>query len=596
MKLLERLKSDWIYTTGYLRLISVTRSFTPESEWLLADQIEAQADRFSDRPFIIFDSEVVRYRDFEARANQFANWAASLGLSKGDTVALFMDNRPDYVAAWAGFSKLGVRSALINYNLSGAGLAHCIRISGARAIVFSAELDGALGTVREEIVPDLGAWGIGLPDGDPRRLDDRLAAASATRPSRSAREGLRGADVALWIYTSGTTGLPKAAKITHLRAHGLMKVFQTAAGIREDDRIFLTLPLYHATGGMCGVGSALNAGACLILKSKFSASTFWSDAIESGATALVYIGELGRYLMNQPPSTLERSHSITKAFGNGLRSDVWREFAGRTGIHRLVEFYGSTEGNVSYFNLDGRIGAIGRIPPLLRSKIKSRIVRFDVETETPVRGSDGFCIEAGPDEPGEAIGPISEEGRQRFDGYHDDAQTSRKILRDVFEKGDMWFRTGDLLRQDRDGYVYFVDRIGDTFRWKSENVSTGEVEMALGSVPFVAHAVVYGVEAPGYDGRAGMAALTLAGATDFPALVRRLRERLPPYAWPVFIRIRAEAETTGTFKYRKVELAREGFDPVKTDDPIYILDADAGDYVLMGEDLYQDVVSGRRRL
>jgi fatty-acyl-CoA synthase len=596
MTLLDKLRSDWTYVTGYLRLIAATKSFTPESAWTLADQIEAQVDRHAGRTFISFGSADITYAAFDARACRFAHWALKLGLRKGDTVALFMDNRPDYIAAWAGLAKIGVRSALINYNLTGPSLAHCIAIANARAVVFCAELASALDSAGEAAAPELGCWGLGLQAGDPRQLDRELEEMPERRPDRSLRQALRGADTALFIYTSGTTGLPKAAKITHLRAHGLMKVFETAVGVTPDDRIFLTLPLYHATGGMCGVGCAINAGAALILRSRFSASTFWSDAIETRATMLVYIGELGRYLMNQPPSALERSHGIVKGFGNGLRADVWREFVARTGIRRLVEFYGSTEGNVSYFNLDGRTGAVGRAPPLLRSRIKSRIVRFDVETEAPVRGADGLCIEAGVDEPGEAIGPISEEGRQRFDGYHDENQTRKKILRDVFEKGDAWFRTGDLLKRDREGYIYFVDRIGDTFRWKSENVSTGEVEAALGSLAGIAHAVVYGVTVPGYDGRAGMAALTLSQEVDFKALAARLRERLPAYAWPVFLRIREEAETTGTLKYRKVDLVADGFDPVKTSDPLYLLDADAGDYQPLGEDLCQDILSGRRRL
>ena len=375
-----------------------------------------------------------------------------------------------------------------------------------------------------------------------------------------------------------------------------MRVFKDATEASHNERILLTLPLYHATGGMCGVGTALNSGGCIILRRKFSASHFWQEAIDNHATMLVYIGELGRYLMNQPPSSLERSHSIKKGFGNGLRADVWAEFVERTGIHHLVEFYGSTEGNVNFFNLDGKIGAVGRIPRLLRSRLPARIVKFDVETEQPVRGPDGLCIEAAPDEPGEAIGPITGEPRQRFDGYNDEAQSKKKLLRDVFAKGDLWFRTGDLMKMDADGYVYFVDRVGDTFRWKGENVSTSEVEIALSSLPGVTHAIVYGVAVPGQDGRAGMAALTPKTGIDPAAVYAHLSKHLPAYARPVFLRFQDEVETTGTLKVRKVDLVKEGFDPMNTSDPLYVVDNDHQTYRRIDVDVLRSIVAGSVRL
>jgi fatty-acyl-CoA synthase len=343
------------------------------------------------------------------------------------------------------------------------------------------------------------------------------------------------------------------------------------------------------------VGTALNAGACVILRRKFSASHFWQEAIDNKATMLVYIGELGRYLMNQPASALEKKHGIKKGFGNGLRADVWAQFVERTGISQLVEFYGSTEGNVNFFNLDGKIGAVGRIPRLLRSKLPARILKFDVETEEPVRGPDGLCIEAAPDEPGEAVGPITHEPRQRFDGYNDEAQSKKKLLRDVFVKGDLWFRTGDLMKMDADGYVYFVDRVGDTFRWKGENVSTSEVEIAASSMPGVKHAIVYGVAVPGHDGRAGMAALTPREGIDLAGLYTHLAAQLPAYARPIFLRLQGEVETTGTLKYRKVDLVTEGFDPSKTSDPLFVMDADKGAYVPIDVPMFAKLMSGAHR-
>ncbi len=596
MNLIDRIKSDWIYINGFRRIIGAIGKFDPEAEYTLADAIEDAIDDHSDRTFISFEGKDMTYADFEARANRFAHWGQSVGLKKGDTVALFMENRPDYIAFWTGMAKIAVRTAFINYNLSGSGLAHCIRVADCRAIVMNPELAPQYASARDQAPLALGAFVLGGAAEGLTQIDEAVDQAAPGRIDRAARAGVKGGDVALYIYTSGTTGLPKAAKITGVRARGLMRVFKDATEASHKERILLTLPLYHATGGMCGVGTALNAGACIILRRKFSASHFWQEAIDNDATMLVYIGELGRYLMNQPPTALERSHRITKGFGNGLRADVWEQFVARTGIRRLVEFYGSTEGNVNFFNLDGKIGAVGRIPRLLRSRLPARIIRFDVETEQPVRGPDGFCIEAAPDEIGEAVGPITNEPRQRFDGYNDEKQSQKKILTDVFVKGDRWFRTGDLMRMDADGYVYFVDRVGDTFRWKGENVSTSEVEIAVASFPGVKHAIVYGVAVPGQDGRAGMAAISPKTGVDLAGLHAHLAASLPAYARPVFLRLQDEAETTGTLKYRKVDLVREGFDPTNTGDPLFVVDNEAGSYRPITAEVARDIISGKIRL
>jgi fatty-acyl-CoA synthase len=596
MNLFEGLKSDWIYINGFRRIIGAVGKFDPEADYTLADAVEDAIDGHRERTFISFEGKDTTYAEFEARANQFAHWGQSVGLKAGDTVALFMENRPDYIAFWAGMAKIAVRTALINYNLSGAGLAHCVKIVDCKAIVMNSELAPQFASARGQVETPLGAFVLGGPADGLVQIDGVVDRAAKTRLDRSGRAGVKGGDVALYIYTSGTTGLPKAAKISGVRARGLMRVFKDATQASRDERILLTLPLYHATGGMCGVGTALNAGACIVLQRKFSASQFWQEAIDSHATMLVYIGELGRYLMNQPQSALERSHKITKGFGNGLRADVWAEFVERTGIKRLVEFYGSTEGNVNFFNLDGKIGAVGRIPRLLRGRLPARILRFDVETEQPVRGPDGLCIEAGVDEIGEAVGPITKETRQRFDGYNDEKQSQKKILTDVFAKGDRWFRTGDLMKMDADQYIYFVDRVGDTFRWKGENVSTSEVEIAISSMPGVKHAIVYGVAVPGQDGRAGMAAITPKEGVDLAALYAHLTSNLPAYARPAFVRFQDEVETTGTLKYRKVDLVKEGFDPMNTSDPLFVADVANKSYSPITADVLRDVLSGKMRL
>jgi fatty-acyl-CoA synthase len=311
----------------------------------------------------------------------------------------------------------------------------------------------------------------------------------------------------------------------------------------------------------------------------------------------VYIGELCRYLVNAEPHPEERNHKLRMAFGNGLRGDVWAEMVERFAIPEVLEFYGATEGNVSMFNFDNTVGAIGRIPKWLKKRVNARIVQFDIESEQPIRSMNGLCIECGPGQVGECIGKIDAgDPRTSFTGYADKAATEKKVLHDVFEKGDAWFRTGDLMRQDADGYIYFVDRIGDTFRWKGENVATSEVAEVISVDPGVDEANVYGVAIPGQDGRAGMAALVVNADFDLDRLSDAIHRGLAAYARPLFLRILPEMEITGTFKHRKVDLVREGFDPRKLTDALYFRDAASGRYVPLDAARYEAITSGRERI
>jgi fatty-acyl-CoA synthase len=572
-----------------------TGDISPEAAQLVADDLEKAADRFAGNLAFRFEGHSMTYREFDALASRFANWALEQGLKAGDSVALFMENRPDYVAAWTGLAKIGVVTALINHNLEGEALAHCVNISGARIILTGAEQDDAVRGVAGLLTGAPEVWTLG--GGVGKDLVAGLAAVPGARPDRSHRAGLLGKDLCLYVYTSGTTGLPKAARLTQARTQGMMRSFIAPCRITPKDRVYVTLPLYHGTGGLCGIGQALNTGAAVILRRKFSASGFWDDCADESVTSIVYIGELCRYLLNSPPHPKERAHRIRTGFGNGLRPEVWEPFMERFNIPHLAEFYGSTEGNVSFINFDGKPGAIGRIPGWLKSRFANiAFVKFDVETEEPVRGPSGFCIRADTDEPGEALGQIGDDVRQRFEGYNDQKATEKKLLRDVFEKGDLWFRTGDLLKQDKDGYIYFVDRIGDTFRWKGENVSTNEVGEALSRIPGIATANVYGVAVPGADGKAGMAAITTEGEVDLAGLYHALSEKLPSYAVPLFIRLQKEAETTGTFKYRKVDLVTAGFDPDKVGgDALWMYDPEAGRYQPVSQARYDRLLAGGYR-
>jgi fatty-acyl-CoA synthase len=305
----------------------------------------------------------------------------------------------------------------------------------------------------------------------------------------------------------------------------------------------------------------------------------------------VYIGELCRYLVNHEPSPDEARHKLRLAFGNGLRPDIWPVMKQRFHIPEILEFYGSTEGNVSLFNFDGREGAVGRVPRYLRGRFNVRIVQFDVENEKPIRGTNGFCIEAGPGQIGECIGAIGADARRAYTGYVDKAASEKKVLHDVFAKGDAWFATGDLMRTDADGYLYFVDRVGDTFRWKGENVSTNEVAERLQATPGVLQANVYGVAVEGAEGRAGMAALVVDESFDIKAFGGQVAQELPIYAQPLFVRILPAMDTTGTFKMRKMDLVADGYDPAKVKGPLFFHDPKRG-YVKITKAVYDKIAAG----
>lgn len=595
MAMLAELKSNWKTFNGLRRTMKWLGDIEPDSAELVPDDFEASVDRHRANVAVRYNGDLLTYGELDAMSNRVANWALGEGLEPGDCVALFMENRPEYIAVWMGLAKVGVVTALINSNLADTSLAHCINIAEAKHVVFGADQDEAIASVDGLLEGDPGLWTLGGTVTN--RIHDfevAMEEAGEARPSREHRAHLRGKDLCLYVYTSGTTGLPKAARLTHMRTQGMMRSFIAPCNIGPRDRVYITLPLYHGTGGLCGVGQVLNTGASMILRKKFSASHFWDDAVNEGATSFAYIGELCRYLLNQPPHPLERAHRIRTGFGNGLRPEIWQQFFERFGIPHLAEFYGSTEGNVSFVNFDGKIGAVGKIPGFLASKFDHvRFVKFDVESEEPVRGEDGFCLETEPGEAGEAIGRIDDENaRTRFEGYNDASATKKKILRDVFETGDMWYRTGDLMRKDANGYIYFVDRIGDTFRWKGENVATNEVAEVMAHAPGVATANVYGVAIPGMDGKAGMAAITAKSEVDFDTLHAELSRHLPPYAVPLFIRVQEEAETTGTFKYRKVELVQEGFNPHEVADPLWFANPETGKYEPLTAKEYETITAG----
>lgn len=585
------------FVGGLLRMLRAVKDVDASSNHLIADELEMRVDAFGGNIAFIEGDRQWTYDDMETYANRVAAWAKTQGLSKGDTVAVFARNRMEYIPLWFGLSKLGIIPALLNYQLAGKALAHCVNISETDHIIVDVEMSKQWSAAKKLVEGDPKVWAaFGAIKGHDS-FDEALADLVPNRPNKSERQGLTAGGMAMKMFTSGTTGMPKAAKVTHVRAQNYMRGIGTGAKSGPTDRMMMVLPMYHATGGLVGCGAMLTYGGAVIIIPKFSASKFWDDAVEYGATMFTYVGELCRFLLSQPANENERKHKIQWIIGNGLRPEVWESFINRFNIPHVIEFYGATEGNVSLINLDGPVGAVGRVPSYLAWKFNIDIIRYDVETGENPRGADGFCIREDLNEVGEMIGEIREDDpRFRFEGYGTKEDTQKKILRDVFKKGDAWFRTGDLMKRDGDGYYYFMDRVGDTFRWKAENVATGEVAAVLSTFPGVTQANVYGVEVPGYDGRAGMAAVVAEGEPDLDKLKAHVEKNLPHYARPVFLRLSKESDTTSTFKFKKTNLVKAGFDPAKISDPIYFADPKANAYSPLDAEIFKGIKNGSVRL
>jgi fatty-acyl-CoA synthase len=584
-----------VYVASLTRTFWRLRGVKPDSRYTIVDIIEHWAVRTPDSPAIVCAEATISYSALNSAADRVAMWARSQGIGRGDCVALLMENRPEYLIAWLGLLKVGAVASFINSNLRGSALAHCIGVCETRHLIVESELAEIYLEARPHLASPPEAWVVGGHQG----LNDfssALAAMPRTPADPRWREDVFCAETAFYIFTSGTTGLPKAAKISHLRMLFMMHAFSAALNTCADDRVYGVLPMYHSAGGICVPGMAFTVGGTLVLRRRFSVQAFWDDCVRHRVSVFQYIGELCRYLLNAPASPNERAHCIRAVIGNGLRPDIWHAFQARFAIPRIVEFYGATEGNVALVNYDGKPGAVGRIPRYARNLFTTRIVRFDVQREIPVRDARGFCMECKDDEAGEAIGKITAEPGKQFEGYTRRVETEKKILRHVFESDDAWFRTGDLLRRDSDGYFYFVDRIGDTFRWKGENVATSEVAGALSVVSGVLEANVYGVAVPGHDGRAGMAALVVGRSFDPAKLASALGDRLPGYARPVFLRLMPEIGITGTFKHRKIDLMEEGFDPSRIANPLFVFDAQTHAYGPLDATRYADILAGQFKI
>jgi len=551
-----------------------------------------QAERIPEREFLRFESETIGFGAYNAGVNRYANLLRRAGVQRGEPVAIMMENSPAFLMAEGAMAKLGTIGALINTNLRGAALTHVVRASAARVVVadeVSLPALRATGGAGAAVVFAPGAEGGEIF----RSLSEALEAAGDAEPDIPE---VKVSDVFLYIYTSGTTGYPKPTVIRHSRftmgGHSLKTLLELTAA----DCSYAPTPLYHGYSNFVGFAPALHAGAAFASRRKFSASHFLDDVRRHRATRFMYVGELCRYLLRQPPTNRDRDHSISIATGPGLRPDIWKEFTTRFGIPRVIETYGQTEANISLMNRRGRPGSVGRSAPFTHKQLK--LVRYDHERGEPVRGADGFFVECAPGEVGELVSVVAANTTMSFDGYVDKAANEQKLVRDCFAKGDCYLRTGDLLRRDRASYYYFVDRIGDTFRWKGENVATQEIAELLNRAPGISETSVYGVRIPGTDGRAGMALVVPEDGADFaPKAYYDFSEKaLPIYARPVFVRVARQMDVTGTLKHTKIRLQQEGYDPACVGDPLWFRDPRAASYVPLDAGLKARIDGGEIKL
>jgi citronellyl-CoA synthetase len=583
-------------------MLQVAKELKPRSSSspdCFAARVEATVEKFGERTAVIFEGQTRTWRELNEHANRYAATFRAQGLKRGDAVSLIMENRIEFLATLIGLNKLGVTAALINTNLTGKALIHCISITNSCLCIFGEERLDAVAGVRSDpaladikdflFVPDAGT--IACPNWA-RDLAEESADEDVSNPPETGQVTL--GDIALYIFTSGTTGLPKATILSNNR-YLQTAVLSHKAGLRcdENDCIYLCLPLYHGTGVFLGVGASFCSGASMFIRRKFSGSNFLPEVREHGATCFIYIGELCRYLLNTPEQPDDFKNSLGTMMGNGLRPDVWHEFKNRFGINRISEFYGSSEGNVGFVNLFNKDCTVGT------TSIPHALVQYDVDADEIVRDKKGRCLKVAKGEAGLLLGKIT--AATAFEGYTSAEATEKKILRDVFKPGDTWFNTGDLMRTIDVGFTLglphyqFVDRVGDTFRWKSENVSTNEVGELINAHPQIAFCNVYGVEVPKADGRAGMAAMVLAEGVselDLESFSAHVIEQLPSYSRPVFLRILPEMDTTGTFKMVKGDLRKEAYDLAKVSDRLYVMLPKATVYQLLDEKTAAIIAAG----
>ena len=556
--------------------------------------------RNPDGPALLQGEVTLSYSEVNQWANRIAHHLIGQGIGKGDVVAVFIENRPELLVTILAVAKVGAVSALLNTSQTRDTLVHSVNLVAPVAIIVGEELVPAYLAVRDRVsIKAARTWFVAdqdtsrqpgiAPEGFINLMTVSLDDAS-DNPASSRQIFFD--DPCFYIYTSGTTGLPKAGVFKHGRWMRSSASFgMIALNMNPDDVVYCTLPLYHATGLCVCWGSAVSGASGFAIRRKFSASQFWNDVRKYRATTIGYVGELCRYLVDQPPSADDSRHDVKKMIGNGLRPGAWNAFKTRFAVNHICELYAASDGNIGFTNILNFDNTIGF------SLMSWELVAYDHDSGAPIRGANGLMRKVARGEQGLLLAKIYD--KAPLDGYTDPQKTAKVVLHDVFEKGDRYYNTGDLLRSIGFGHAQFVDRLGDTYRWKGENVSTTEVENILLKHPSISEAVAYGVEIPNTNGRAGMAAITPAeslATLDFSELLAFAREQMPAYAVPLFLRVKVKMETTGTFKYQKTRLKDEAFDPGRTgDDPIYAWLPGTHTYVQVTEQLLSDIQGGKYR-
>ncbi|XP_008839103.1 long-chain fatty acid transport protein 6 [Nannospalax galili] len=556
------------------------------------DKFLSHARRQPKKPFIIYEGDIYTYQDVDKSSNRVARvFLNHSSLKKGDVVALLMSNEPDFIHVWFGLAKLGCVVAFLNSNVRSRSLLHCIRTCEPRALVVGGDLLGCIEEILPSLPQNVSVWGMkdSVPEGIVS-LKEKLSVSSDEPLPRSHHVASSLRSTCLYIFTSGTTGLPKAAVISQLQVlKGSVGLW--AFGCTADDIVYITLPLYHSSASLLGIGGCVELGATCVLKKKFSASQFWSDCKKYNVTVFQYIGELCRYLCKQPKRDGEKDHWVRLAVGNGMRGDVWRQFLDRFGNIKMCEFYGATEGNICFMNHTGKVGSVGRTNFFYKLFFPFELIQYNFQKDEPMRNEWGWCRPVKKGEPGLLVSRVNM--KNPFFGYAGSSRhTKNKLLFDVFKKGDVYFNTGDLMVQDQENFLYFWDRIGDTFRWKGENVATTEVADVIGRLDFIQEANVYGVAVSGYEGKVGMTSIILKPnkSLDIEKIYDQVVTSLPAYACPRFLRIQKKMETTGTFKLQKFQLVEEGFNPLKISDPLYFMDNLKKSYVPLTKEIYDQIM------
>ncbi|MGB0920373.1 MAG: long-chain-acyl-CoA synthetase [Alphaproteobacteria bacterium] len=563
----------------------------PSQTHTVASQYERWANETPTKAAIRYNGQEISYAELNKQANKMAVALNAHGVGRGDVVAFAMENRPEFYVGVVALAKLGAVGSLINVQQKGDRLAYAINKVPPKAIVVGSE---CLKQVKDAC-PRPGVPVLMVTDDEnpahPGTYAVNLTAAALAADANDYdiawRDGLTAGEHFVYVFTSGTTGYPKAAVLSHVRWLNTGDGMSALLQFREDDVFYCVLPLYHSAGLMSLTAMCLSVGGTMALRRKFSVSNFWSDIRDMNCTITQYIGEMCRYLMAQPEQPNDGDNPMRAMIGSSIGMDLWQGFKDRFQIDHIYEGWGATEANTGMTNVDEKIGAVGRVPFKEMSNI--RVVKYDMETGEHVRDENGFLIETDDDEVGEVIARIlalPDSAAGRFEGYTDKEATDAKTLSDVFEKGDLYFRSGDLMRRDADDYFYFIDRIGDTFRWKSENVSTMEVAEALSGAPGVAFVNCYGVKVPQTEGRAGMVALGLSEGASFDpkAFYEFAAKALPHYAQPLFVRITADMDMTATMKMRKVDFQRQGYDPKAVGEPLFVKLDDAKTYAPLDKD------------